>query len=76
MDFVELMRGFYDKNTEFKGVPLYIYGQSYGGKMAVDMGIRMHEVDNDSIQIRTYFFHLLFYFNRCLRIPIIVFVLG
>lgn len=62
MDFVELMRGFYDKNTEFKGVPLYIYGQSYGGKMAVDMGIRMHEVDNDSIQIRTYFFSFTFLF--------------
>ncbi|KOB74182.1 Retinoid-inducible serine carboxypeptidase [Operophtera brumata] len=41
LDFVELMRGFYDKNPEFKGVPLYIYGQSYGGKMAVDMGIRI-----------------------------------
>lgn len=41
------MRGFYDKNPEFKGVPLYIYGQSYGGKMAIDMGIRMHQVRNN-----------------------------
>ncbi|XP_028162281.1 retinoid-inducible serine carboxypeptidase-like isoform X2 [Ostrinia furnacalis] len=45
LDFVNLMRGFYEKNTEFEGVPLYIYGQSYGGKMAVDMGIRMHEAE-------------------------------
>ncbi|XP_050561884.1 retinoid-inducible serine carboxypeptidase-like isoform X3 [Spodoptera frugiperda] len=44
-DFVELMRGFYNKNPEFQGVPLYIYGQSYGGKMAVDMGIAMHEAE-------------------------------
>lgn len=44
LDFVELMRGFYRSHPEFNGVPLYIYGQSYGGKMAVDMGIRMHEV--------------------------------
>ncbi|XP_063822513.1 retinoid-inducible serine carboxypeptidase-like [Ostrinia nubilalis] len=45
LDFVNLMRGFYEKNTEFEGVPLYIYGQSYGGKMAVDMGIRMREAE-------------------------------
>ncbi|KAF9794259.1 hypothetical protein SFRURICE_009636 [Spodoptera frugiperda] len=44
-DFVELMRGFYNKNPEFQGVPLYIYGQSYGGKMAIDMGIAMHEAE-------------------------------
>ncbi|KAL0880821.1 hypothetical protein ABMA27_002006 [Loxostege sticticalis] len=45
LDFVNLMRGFYEKNPEFEGVPLYIYGQSYGGKMAIDMGIRMHEAE-------------------------------
>lgn len=44
LDFVELMRGFYRNNPEFEGVPLYIYGQSYGGKMAIDMGIRIREV--------------------------------
>ncbi|XP_050674161.1 retinoid-inducible serine carboxypeptidase-like isoform X1 [Leptidea sinapis] len=45
LDFVELMRGFYRNHPEFEGVPLYIYGQSYGGKMAVDMGIRMREAE-------------------------------
>ncbi|XP_026501053.2 retinoid-inducible serine carboxypeptidase-like [Vanessa tameamea] len=45
LDFVELMRGFYRANPEFEGVPLYIYGQSYGGKMAIDMGIRMREAE-------------------------------
>ncbi|CAK1540403.1 unnamed protein product [Leptosia nina] len=45
IDFVQLMRGFYEKNSEFETVPLYIYGQSYGGKMAIDMAIRMREAE-------------------------------
>ncbi|XP_052754687.1 retinoid-inducible serine carboxypeptidase-like [Galleria mellonella] len=45
LDFVELLRGFYSSNPEFEGVPLYLYGQSYGGKMAIDMGIRIHEAE-------------------------------
>ncbi|CAH2108104.1 unnamed protein product [Euphydryas editha] len=51
LDFVELMRGFYRANPEFEGVPLYIYGQSYGGKMAIDMGIRIREAElNNTIK--------------------------
>ncbi|XP_075974956.1 retinoid-inducible serine carboxypeptidase-like [Anticarsia gemmatalis] len=45
LDFVELMRGFYNRHPEFRGVELYIYGQSYGGKMAVDMALRMREAE-------------------------------
>ncbi|CAG9578653.1 unnamed protein product [Danaus chrysippus] len=45
LDLVELMKGFYRSNPEFEEVPLYIYGQSYGGKMAIDMGVRMREAE-------------------------------
>ncbi|XP_049867872.1 retinoid-inducible serine carboxypeptidase-like [Pectinophora gossypiella] len=45
LDFVSLMKGFLEKHPEFQGVPLYIYGQSYGGKMAVDMAIRLREAE-------------------------------
>ncbi|XP_039751582.1 retinoid-inducible serine carboxypeptidase-like [Pararge aegeria] len=45
LDFVELMKGFYRSNPEFERVPLYIFGQSYGGKMAIDIGIRMSEAE-------------------------------
>ncbi|RVE46147.1 hypothetical protein evm_009221 [Chilo suppressalis] len=48
LDFVNLMRGFYEKHPEFESVPFYIYGQSYGGKMAVDMAIRMVEAQRDN----------------------------
>ncbi|CAH2076164.1 unnamed protein product, partial [Iphiclides podalirius] len=46
-DFLELMRGFYQSHPEFEGIPLYIYGQSYGGKMAVDMAILMHRAEKE-----------------------------
>ncbi|KAK9709346.1 Serine carboxypeptidase [Popillia japonica] len=37
-DFVELMRGFYTEHPEFVNSPFYILSQSYGGKMAIEMG--------------------------------------
>ncbi|KPJ06965.1 Retinoid-inducible serine carboxypeptidase [Papilio machaon] len=46
-DFVELMKGFYESHREFEGVPVYIYGQSYGGKMAIDIGIEMHKAEKE-----------------------------
>jgi serine carboxypeptidase 1 len=35
-DLIELLRDFYNKLPAFKTVPLHIFGESYGGKMAID----------------------------------------
>ncbi|XP_077286661.1 retinoid-inducible serine carboxypeptidase-like [Arctopsyche grandis] len=35
-DLLTLMKNFYEQLPQFKKSPFYIYGQSYGGKMAVD----------------------------------------
>ncbi|XP_037796067.1 retinoid-inducible serine carboxypeptidase-like isoform X2 [Penaeus monodon] len=35
VDLVEFMKGFFKKVPEFQGVPIYVFAESYGGKMAV-----------------------------------------
>lgn len=36
-DMVSFLKAFYKKHPEFEKTPLYIYSESYGGKMAVEM---------------------------------------
>ncbi|XP_076266199.1 retinoid-inducible serine carboxypeptidase-like [Rhynchophorus ferrugineus] len=36
-NFLVFLQGFLNENSEFQKVPIYIFGQSYGGKMAVDI---------------------------------------
>lgn len=36
IDLVELLRGFYKHSPEFIDVPLHIFSESYGGKMAAE----------------------------------------
>ena len=43
-DLVEMMRGFYRELPEFIDVPLYIFSQSYGGKMAAEFALVLEEV--------------------------------
>lgn len=38
------MEAFYEKLPQFRKTPFYIYGQSYGGKMAVDFAKLIYEV--------------------------------
>lgn len=45
-DLVELLRGFYEELPEFKSVPLHIFGESYGGKMAIEFA---HELYNEIV---------------------------
>lgn len=50
-DLVELLRGFYEKHPEFKAVPLHIFGESYGGKMAIEFGHELNlQILNGSIE--------------------------
>lgn len=52
-DLVELMKIFYEANPEFKAVPLHIFSESYGGKMAaefaylLDKEIKAGEIECD-----------------------------
>jgi len=39
LDLVELVRGFLNKHPQFKDIPLYIFSESYGGKMAAEAGL-------------------------------------
>ncbi|XP_037719542.1 retinoid-inducible serine carboxypeptidase [Drosophila subpulchrella] len=41
LDLVELMKGFYKNHPEFKTVPLHIFCESYGGKMAPEFALEL-----------------------------------
>lgn len=42
-DLMEMMTNFLEKVPEFKTVPLYIFSESYGGKMAAQFALRLHK---------------------------------
>jgi serine carboxypeptidase 1 len=42
-DLIELLRGFYVALPEFRTVPLHIFGESYGGKMAVEFARELQD---------------------------------
>uniref|UniRef100_A0A1A9VMJ8 Retinoid-inducible serine carboxypeptidase n=1 Tax=Glossina austeni TaxID=7395 RepID=A0A1A9VMJ8_GLOAU len=41
-DLVELMKGFYKSHSEFEKVPLHIFCESYGGKMAPEFALELY----------------------------------
>lgn len=41
LDLVELMKGFYANHPEFETVPLHIFCESYGGKMAPEFALEL-----------------------------------
>lgn len=42
-DLIETLRGFYKARPEFANVPLYIFSQSYGGKMNVEFAYELYQ---------------------------------
>lgn len=50
-DLIELLRGFYNAMPNFKTVPLHIFGESYGGKMAIDFAHELYlEINSGRIE--------------------------
>ncbi|XP_063594723.1 retinoid-inducible serine carboxypeptidase-like [Penaeus indicus] len=43
VDLVEFMKGFFKKVPEFQGVPIYVFAESYGGKMAVKFALALNK---------------------------------
>ncbi|KAG5677282.1 hypothetical protein PVAND_007052 [Polypedilum vanderplanki] len=42
-DLIEVLRGFYELYPDFKTVPLHIFGESYGGKMAIEFAYELNK---------------------------------
>ncbi|XP_061386374.1 retinoid-inducible serine carboxypeptidase-like [Musca vetustissima] len=42
-DLVEFMKLFYERHREFEDVPLHIFSQSYGAKMAAEFALQLYE---------------------------------
>ncbi|XP_030758204.1 retinoid-inducible serine carboxypeptidase-like [Sitophilus oryzae] len=42
-DFLIFLKRFFHENPEFQYTPTYIFGQSYGGKMATDIGLLLYQ---------------------------------
>ena len=45
-DLVEMMRGFLKRHPQFRSTPVYIFSESYGGKMAAEFGLNLYKVRN------------------------------
>ncbi|XP_060523994.1 retinoid-inducible serine carboxypeptidase-like [Cylas formicarius] len=43
LDFVELLKGFYKALPQFEPVPLYIFCESYGGKMTAEIALELNK---------------------------------
>ncbi|CAG2117120.1 unnamed protein product [Medioppia subpectinata] len=46
-DLLTLIKEFYKKSPEFESTPLYIFGESYGGKMTVGFAKELHRAIQD-----------------------------
>ncbi|XP_071446632.1 retinoid-inducible serine carboxypeptidase-like [Hetaerina americana] len=42
-DLVSFMKAFLQKNPEWQDVPLYVFSESYGGKMAAEFGLSLYK---------------------------------
>ncbi|XP_066148897.1 retinoid-inducible serine carboxypeptidase-like [Euwallacea fornicatus] len=51
VDFVEFLKGFYKDLPQFESVPLYIFCESYGGKMTAEIALNLYQaIDKGEIR--------------------------
>ncbi|XP_066257864.1 retinoid-inducible serine carboxypeptidase-like isoform X2 [Euwallacea similis] len=51
VDFVEFLKGFYKDLPQFESVPLYIFCESYGGKMTAEIALNLQQaIDKGEIK--------------------------
>lgn len=43
-DLVELTRGFLKRHPQFRNIPVYVFSESYGGKMAAEFALNLFKV--------------------------------
>lgn len=65
IDLVEVLKGFYQKHPEFESVPLHIFSESYGGKVAVEFA---YVLDKVSGLDRFFNWKMFSYFNDVFRL--------
>lgn len=59
VDLVEVLKGFYLKHPEFESVPLHIFSESYGGKVAVEFAYVLDKVRARSFNWRHFYLLVL-----------------
>lgn len=52
IDLVEMTRQFLIKYPQFREIPVYIFGESYGGKVAAEFALYLYQVRNVINMIR------------------------
>lgn len=63
-DLVTFTGGFLEAHPEFKSVPLYIFSESYGGKMAAEYALFLDKVINFSAIVSAVIQHSVCYLHH------------
>lgn len=65
-DLMNFLKSFLSSFDEFQKVPLYIFGESYGGKMAVEFARQLHEVGKLFFEQRSHYTEMFRVAKECI----------